>query len=272
MSDMMQTYSANQSPRETWEAGDFPKMGVELAIVGEQLCESIPVHAGDRVLDVGTASGNTAISAARRRAVVTGVDLVPALLEHARKRAQAEGFQIDFEEGNAMALSFADASFDVVLSTFGAIFAPDARQTATEMARVCRPGGKIAMTSWPYDSMLGRLFLLLARYSAPGSRIDQSLDWGDEAVVEDRLGPYVQDLRIQRRTVRFRALSPEHWVEFMRTYFGPAIEAFQHSNSPQSQKALADQMAALVRQHNCAGNGTVLANSDYLEMVATRRG
>ena len=247
-------------------------MGVELAIVGEQLCDSIPVHAGDRVLDVGTASGNTAISAARRRAVVTGVDLVPSMLEHARRRAVAEGFEIDFQEGNAMALSFADASFDVVMSTFGAIFAPDPHKTAAEMARVCRPGGKIAMANWPPNSMLGKLFLLLARYSAPDSRVDAPLDWGDEAMLADRLAPYVQDLCVQRRAVHFRALSAEHWVEFMRTYFGPAIEAFQYSGSPASQKVLADEMAALMREHNSAHNGTVIGNSEYLEIVATRSG
>jgi ubiquinone/menaquinone biosynthesis C-methylase UbiE len=245
-------------------------MGVELAIVGEHLCESIPVHAGDRVLDVGTASGNTAISAARRRAIVTGVDLVPALLEHARNRAQAEGFQIDFREGNAMALTFADSSFDVVLSTFGAIFAPDPQQTASEMARVCRPGGKIALTSWPPDSMLGKLFLLLARYSAPGSRVGAPVEWGDQAIVAERLDPYVQALRMQRREVRFRALSAKHWVEFMRTYFGPAIEAFQHSSSPALQNALAEEMAALITEHNRAQNDTILGISDYLEIVATR--
>lgn len=268
---MTQPNSATEPARQTWAAGDFPKMGGELAIVGEQLCEAIPIYAGDRVLDIGTASGNTAISAVRRRAVVTGVDLVPALLEHARKRAQAEGFQIDFQEGNAMALPFLDAWFDVVLSTFGAIFAPDPHKTSAEMARVCRPGGKIAMASWPPDSMLGKLFLLLARYSAPQSRVDAPVEWGEQAAVQDRLGPYVEDLRVQRRTVRFRALSPEDWVDFMRTYFGPAIQAFQYSNSPDSQRALADQMTALIREHNSAQNGTVLANSDYLEIVATRR-
>jgi ubiquinone/menaquinone biosynthesis C-methylase UbiE len=268
---MTQTNSATLPARQTWAAGDFPKMGAELAIAGELLCDSIPVYAGDRVLDVGTASGNTAISAARRWAVVTGVDLVPALLEHARKRAQAEGFQIDFREGNAMALSFADASFDVVLSTFGAIFAPDPSKTAAEMARVCRPGGKIAMANWPPDSMLGKLFQLLARYSAPGARVDAPVEWGDEATLADRLGPYVQDMRVQRRAVRFRALSAEHWVEFMRANFGPAIEAFQYSDSPALQQALANEMAALMREHNCARNGTVLGDSEYLEIVATRR-
>ena len=186
---MTETNLASQPARQTWEAGDFPKMGVELATVGELLCDSIPVHAGDRVLDVGTASGNTAISAARRRSVVTAVDLVPTLLGHARKRAEVEGLDIDFQEGNAMALSFPDAAFDVVLSTFGSIFASDPHKTAAEMARVCRPGGKIALSSWPRDSMLGKLFLLLARYSAPGSRVDAPVEWGDEAVVKDRLEP-----------------------------------------------------------------------------------
>jgi len=247
-------------------------MGVELAIVGEQLCESIPVHAGDRVLDVGTASGNTAISAARRRALVTGIDLVPALLEHAQQRAQAEGLDIDFREGNAMALEFDDASFDVVLSTFGAIFAPDPRKTAAEMARVCRPGGKIAMANWTPDGLLGKLFRLLARYSAPGTRVDAPVEWGDEAIVAERLGPYVQDLRVRRRAVHLRAQSAEHWVEFMLIYFGPAIEAFQYSNSPAAHRALADEMAALMRQHNRAENDTVLGHSEYLEIVGTRRG
>jgi ubiquinone/menaquinone biosynthesis C-methylase UbiE len=269
---MTKMNEATLPARHTWEVGDFPKMGVELAIVGERLCESIPVQAGDRVLDIGTASGNTAISAARRRAVVTGVDLVPALLEHARKRAEAEGFDIDFREGNAMALSFADASFDVVLSTFGAIFAPDPHKTAAEMARVSRPGGKIAMANWPPDSMLGKLFQLLARYSAPGSRVDAPLEWGDEKTLASRLGPYVQDLRIERRAVYFRAQSADHWVDFMRTNFGPAIEAFQYSNTPAAQKALAEQMTALIRDHNGAENGTVLADSQYLEIVATRNG
>jgi len=268
---MKQTNSTTPA-RETWAAGDFPKMGVELAIVGEQLCESIPVLAGDRVLDVGTASGNTAISAARRRAVVTGVDLVPALLGHARKRAQSEGLEIDFQEGNAMALSFADASFDIVLSTFGAIFAPDPHLTAAEMARVCRPGGKIAMANWTPGGMLGKLFRLLTRYSAPGARVDAPVVWGDEAMLGERLGPYVQDLRLQRRAVYFRSQSPEHWVEFMRLNFGPAIEAFQYSDTPASQKLLADEMAALMRKHNCAQNDTVLGESEYLEIVATRRG
>jgi ubiquinone/menaquinone biosynthesis C-methylase UbiE len=262
--------TSTQPARQTWASGDFPKMGVELAIVGEQLCEFVPVHAGDRVLDVGTASGNTAISAARRRAVVTGVDLVPELLDHARRRAQAEGLHIDFREGNAMALAFPDASFDAVLSTFGAIFAPDAEKTSAEMARVCRPGGTVAMANWTPDSLLGKLFRLLARYSPPESRVDAPVEWGDEAAFQARLGPYLKDLRVQKRAVHLRAPSAEQWVEFMRSNFGPAIEAFDHSSSPALQKQLTQEMTALIREHNSAKNGTVLGTSEYLEIGGTR--
>lgn len=269
MTSMSDTSTA--PARQTWASGDFAKMGVELAIVGEQLCEAVPVHAGDRVLDVATASGNTAIAAARRRAKVTAIDLVPTLLSYARGRAQAEGFDVDFREGNAMALAFPDASFDAVLSTFGAIFAPDPHKTAAELSRVCRPGGKIGMATWPPDSMMGKLFLLLARYSAPGSRVDANVEWGERAAIEERLGPYVKNLRVELKEVRLRALSGKHWVEFMRTCFGPAIEAFAYTKDPAAQKKLAGEMEALILEHNRAENGTALGSSGYFEIVATRR-
>ena len=245
-------------------------MGVELAIVGERLCESVPVHAGDRVLDIATASGNTAISAARRRAVVTGVDITTALLDRARQRAAAEGLHIDFQEGDATALSFAEASFDVVMSTFGAIFAPDPERTAAEMARVCRRGGKIAMANWTPEGLLGKLFRLLAMYSPRDAHVDAPVSWGDEAVLNRRLGPYVKDICVRREVVRFRSLSPDHWVEFMKTYFGPAILAFQHS-SPEASERLKAEMASLLNEYNAASNGTALAESEYLDIVATRR-
>ena len=258
-----------QLQQETWTVGDFPKMGIELSIVGELLCESVPVLAGDLVLDVGTASGNTALAAARRRATVTGVDITPALLERAKLRAAAEGLHIDFQEGDATALTFRDGSFDAVMSTFGAIFAPDPEKTAAEMARVCRPGGKIAMANWTPEGMLGKLFHILARYSPPGTQVDLPVSWGDEAVLKKRLGPYIQDLRIKREVVRFRSPSPAHWVEFMKTYFGPAIRAFQHSPS-EAQEALTSEMTELMREHNRSSNATALGESEYLGVVATR--
>jgi ubiquinone/menaquinone biosynthesis C-methylase UbiE len=266
----MNTTQLNRLQQDTWTAGDFPKMGAELTIVGELLCESVPVLAGDRVLDVGTASGNTALSAARRRAVVTGVDLTPALLDRARVRAAAEGLPVDFQQGDAAALAFPDASFDVVISTFGAIFAPDPVKTAAEMARVCRPGGSIAMANWTPDGMLGKLFRILARYSPPNTQVDLPVSWGDQALLREWLGPYVRDFRIQRRVVRFRSPSAAHWVEFMKTYFGPAILALEHS-TPEAQQALTEEMTALMNEFNRAPNGTALGESEYLDIVATRR-
>jgi ubiquinone/menaquinone biosynthesis C-methylase UbiE len=266
----MNLQTLNQLQQQTWTAGDFPKMGVELSIVGELLCESTPVLAADRVLDVATASGNTALAAARRRAVVTGVDITPALLERARHRATAEGLHIDFQEGDATALTFKDGSFDVVMSTFGAIFAPDPEKTASEMARVCRPGGKIAMANWTPEGLLGKLFRLLARYSPSVTQVDLPVTWGDEAVLNQRLGPFVTQLRIKRQVVRFRSPSPAHWVEFMKTHFGPAINAFEHS-SPDAQQRLTGEMTDLIQSFNRSPNDTILSESEYLDIVAIRR-
>jgi ubiquinone/menaquinone biosynthesis C-methylase UbiE len=200
---------------------------------------------------------------------VTGIDLVAPLLDRARRRAVAEGLDIDFQEGNAMALRFADGSFDIVASTFGAIFAPDPDRTAAEMARVCRPGGKLALAVWTPGGMLGRLFRLLGSYAPAALALAAPVEWGDESTFRRRLGPY-GPIAVHPRTVRFRARSPEHWVEFMRTCFGPAIEAFSASTAA-AQQALADRMSALVQEFNIADNGTVLAQSDYLELVVTRR-
>ncbi|HEY6345087.1 MAG TPA: class I SAM-dependent methyltransferase [Bryobacteraceae bacterium] len=269
----MNVQELNQLQRETWTSGDFPTMGLELSFVGELLCESVPILAGDRVLDVATASGNTALSAARRRAAVTGVDITPAMLERARIRAAAEGLHVDFQEGDATALAFPDASFDVVMSTFGAIFAPDPEKTAHQMARVCRPGGKVAMANWTPEGMLGTLFRILANYSPDGGEWDaqweSSVSWGDEAILRGRLQPYVTDLRVERKTMRFRSSSPAHWVEFMKTQFGPAILAFEHS-SPGKKEALEREMLDLMHRFNRSPNGTALGESEYIEVVATR--
>lgn len=259
----------NQLQKDTWTSGDFPKMGVELTIAGEMLCEAAPVLAGDRLLDVGTASGNTALSAARRRAVVTGVDITPALLERARLRAAAEGLDIHFELGDATALKYGDGNFDIVMSTFGAIFAPDPLKTAAEMARVCRHGGKIAMAVWTPEGMLGKLFRMLARYSPPSAQVDLPVSWGVEEALRERLGPYVTDLRIERKMVRFRARSARDWAEFMNMYFGPAIQARENS-SEEVRRQLTDEMTELMTEFNRSPNATAMGESEYLEVVATR--
>lgn len=266
----LNTEQLNQLQQETWTAGNFPKMGVELSIVGERLCEAIPVLAGDRVLDVGTASGNTALSAARRRAQVTGVDITSSQLERARIRAAGEELEIDFRFGDATALDFEDASFDIVMSTFGAIFAPNPEKTAAEMARVCRQGGKIAMANWTPEGMLGKLFRILARYSPMEIQVDLPISWGDESILKQRLETYVTDLEVRRRLVRFRSLSSDQWVDFMKTNFGPAILALRGATR-EAQAALTHEMRELIQEYNRSPNGTVLSESEYIEVVATRR-
>lgn len=267
----MNVEQLNQVQTETWTSGDFPKMGVELSIVGELLCESVPVLAGDKVLDVATASGNTALAAARRRARVTGIDITPVLLERARLRAAAEGLSADFQLGDAMALTFKDGAFDVVMSTFGAIFAPDPERTAAEMARVCRPGGKIAMANWTPEGMFGELFRVLAKYSPPGRQVDLPISWGDEEVLKQRFGRYAGDFRVKKAVVRFRSASAADWVAFMKTYFGPAITAFEYS-APDRQRQLTEEMTDLIGKYNRSPNSTILSEAEYLDVVATRRG
>ena len=147
-----------------WRSGDYAVIGATLQIVGELLNEAVNVRATDRVLDVAAGSGNATLGAARRFANVTSTDYVPALLERARLRAEAEGFSnVRFEFADAEALPYADASFDVVLSTFGVMFAPDHAQTARELMRVCKPGGRIGLANWTPTGFLGQLFRTVRR-------------------------------------------------------------------------------------------------------------
>jgi len=168
-----------------------------------------------------------------------------------------------------MALSFTDDVFDVVLSTFGAIFAPDPERTAAEMARVCRPGGKVAIAAWTPEGMFGKMFRLLGRYAPAELDLGAPIEWGEESNYRRWLGPWSSEIVVQRQAVDFRALSPLHWVEFMRTYFGPAIRAFGASTEG-AQKKLTGEMADLISEFNSARNGTVIGHADYIEILAMR--
>lgn len=258
-----------QKQQQTWATGDFSKVGVEVTIVGERLCEFVKVHAGDRVLDVATGSGNTALAAARRGCVVTGVDYVDALLERARQRAAAEQLTVDFRHGDAEELPFPDASFDVVLTTFGAMFAPDPGKTASELARVCRPGGKIGMANWTPEGMTGRNFLLNAKYVPPPPGVPPPVQWGSEDMVRQRFAPYAKSISADRQYVYFRALSPDHWLAHLRTFFGPSIRTFGQL-SPDDQTKLASELTQLAASYNKADNGTLLAEAEYLQVRVDR--
>src|SRR5215218_6112228 len=204
----------------TWASGDFAEIATLIVPVAELLADAADLHAGSRVLDVATGSGNAAIAAARLGCRVVGVDYVPALLERGRERARIEGLEVDLREGDAEALPFADASFDAVLSVFGTMFAPDHRRTADELLRVCRPGGTIALASWAPDGFIGEMFRTISGHVPPPAGVASPLLWGTEAHLRDLLGDEVGSLETQERTFTFRFRSAEELVDFFGAWYG----------------------------------------------------
>jgi SAM-dependent methyltransferase len=203
--------------QQTWAAGDYAVVGSTLAIMAEQLCEAVDLHAGERVLDVATGTGNAAIAAARRFGEATGVDYVPAVLARGRERAAAEGVRVAFAEGDAENLPFPDASFDVVLSTLGVMFAPDQETSAGELLRVARPGGRIGLANWTPDGFIGELFRVTGRHVPPPSGLRSPTLWGTEQRLRELFGDGVMSMRTERRRFVFRSRSVAHWLEVFRT-------------------------------------------------------
>jgi len=254
----------------TWASGNDARIGNTLVIMGELLCEAADLRAGQRVLDVATGSGNTALSAARRFCDVTGIDYVPSLLEQARQRAAAEGSPIAFTEGDAEAIPFPDASFDVVLSTVGAMFAPNQEQVAHELLRVCKPGGKIGMVNWTPDGYVGALFRTTGQHVPPPAGLKPPVLWGTEERLRELFGDGIASLAVTRREYVFRYPSAAYYVEYMRTHDGPTVKAFEALDA-EGQGRLARAMEALVQQYNRSGDETAVFAGDYLEVIATKR-
>jgi SAM-dependent methyltransferase len=255
-----------QAQLQAWSAGDFSTVGAGATMVGEYLSEAVRLHAGERVLDVATGSGNTALAAARRGTEVVGVDFVPALLERARERAHAERFKhVRFEYGDTEELPFPAGSFDVVLSTFGHMFAPDPRRAASEMVRVCRPGGRIGFAAWTPEGFVGAFFRAAARFNPPPPGLAPPPLWGKEEVVRERF-PEATGFAFERRHHNFRALDAEQWVAFMRQSFGPLKVTFEKLDPP-GQEALAKELAALAAAANTSGDATLYVPAEYLEAV-----
>jgi ubiquinone/menaquinone biosynthesis C-methylase UbiE len=256
--------------QKTWTSGDYARIGNTLVIMGELLCEAVDVHAGDKVLDVATGSGNTAISAARRFCDVTGIDYVPELIEQGRKRAEVEGMSITFDVGDAEDLPYPDASFDVVLSTLGVMFAPNQEKVAEELLRICRSGGKIGLANWTPDGFIGNMFRTLGKHVPPPPGIKPPPLWGTEERLRELLGEDIASLEVTRRSYMFRYPSAGHFVEYFRSYYGPTLKAFE-SLEPEGQRSLAEDLEELLTQWNTSGDATVVVPSDYLEVVAVRR-
>ncbi|HEX5582729.1 class I SAM-dependent methyltransferase [Gaiella sp.] len=262
--------AVKQVQQKTWSAGDFAVVAKTIVIVSENLCEAADVTPGERVLDVACGSGNTAIAAARRAwGNTVGVDFVPELLENGKERAAAEGVDVEWVVGDAEKLPFDDASFDVVLSTFGAMFAPDQPRAAAELLRVCRPGGRIGMANWTPEGFVGHMFGTTVKHAPPPFKLTPPVMWGSEDHVRELFGDGVSELRAERRSIKMRFLSVDQNLEFFRTYFGPTKMAYERLDEAGREAYEAD-MRALLEQRNEAGDRALVVSAEYLEVVARR--
>lgn len=254
----------------TWASGDFAVIGTTLQIVGETLAEAIDVRAGEHVLDVAAGNGNATLAAAHRFAHVTSTDYVPALLEKGRARAQAEGLMVEFKVADAEDLPFNDGSFDVVLSTFGAMFTPDHRRPAGEMLRVTKSGGRIGMANWTPEGFIGQLFKVIGAYVPPPAGLQSPALWGTEPHVVALFGSAAADIRCVRKHFNFRYESSAHWIQVFRDFYGPTHRAFAALDAAK-QADLERDITALLERCNIAGTSSLVVPSEYLEVVIVKR-
>lgn len=255
--------------QQVWSLGDYGKVGSLLSWLGESLVRELDVHADERVLDIAAGNGNASLPAARRFADVLATDYVEALLEQARARADAEGVVLRTQVADAQALPFADAQFDVVMSTIGAMFAPDQDAVAREMLRTCRPGGRIGMANWTPDSMIGDMFRAVGKRVPPPQGVQPAVAWGSQDRVRELLGAACSELRLQRREFAWRFPSTSACVEYFRTWYGPTVAAFG-AVGEQGSAGLEADLLAVFDSHNRAVDGTFAAEVSSLEVVGVR--
>jgi ubiquinone/menaquinone biosynthesis C-methylase UbiE len=253
-----------------WSSGDYAVVGTTLQIVGEELCEALDVRPGEKVLDVAAGNGNASLAAARRWCRVVGTDYVPALLHRARERAVAERLDIAFREADAEALPFSDGIFDTVVSTFGVMFTPDQDRAASELIRVCRPGGKIGLANWTPEGFIGQLFKTIGKHVPPPPGVKSPALWGTPERIAELFGPHAASIKSVPRNFVFRYRSPEHWLEVFTTYYGPVLKTFAALDSA-AQSSLQRDLMALVGRFNRSGDGSMIVPSEYLEIVIIRQ-
>lgn len=264
-------FSAIKAKQQSaWTAGDYAVVGTTLQIVGESLCEAIDLRAGSKVLDVAAGNGNASLAAARRWCDVVATDYVQSLLDRARARAGAECLSIEFKEADAEALPFSNDTFDAVLSTFGVMFTPNQEQAARELTRVCKPGGKIGLANWTPGSLIGELFKLIGKYAPPPAGVKSPALWGTEARLREMFGGEASAIDTTRKHFVFRYRSAEHWLNVFKTYYGPMLKTFG-ALPAEKQSELTRDLIELAERFNRGGDGTLIAPSEYLEVVITKR-
>jgi len=256
--------------QQTWASGDYHVIAAIIVPVSERLCETVDLRAGERVLDVATGSGNTAIAAARRLCEVTGMDYVPELLARGRARAAAEGFYINFVEGDAEALPATDAAYDVVLSTFGSMFAPNQEQAAQELLRACRSGGRIGLANWTPDGWIGEMLRIVGRHVPPPAGLRPPTRWGTEEGLSELFGDGIVALRAERQSFVWRFVSAQQYLDLFRSFYGPVHKAFAALDGT-GQAALARDLVDAVQRFNRSNDDTLVVPADYLEAVAIKR-
>lgn len=254
----------------TWATGNFAVTAIQIQFASDVLAETVDIRAGSRVLDVACGSGNATIAAARRGAEVSGIDYVPALLEQARIRTAAEGLEATYIEADAENLPFPDASFDTVLSVFGAMFAPNQERAASELARVTTPGGNIALATWIPDGFTGEMFRLLGSYVPPPTGLRPPLEWSSEERLRELFCQTAFEFETTPQVVTFRALSAEQFVEANKTYFGPLAKAFELLDDEKGAE-LHDKLVDLATKYDRLERDDAIAvPAAYVETVITR--
>lgn len=253
----------------TWDSGDYAILGITLQIVGESLCEAIDLRAGDRVLDVAAGNGNASLAAARRHAEVTSTDYVPSLLEKSRVRAVADGLAIEYQVADAENLPFDDDSFDVTLSTFGVMFAPNQDRAASELLRVTRPGGRIGLANWTPTGLLGSVLKTVGKFAPPPAGLKPPMLWGTEPRMVELFGPKATDIKVERKQFVFRYRSAEHWIDVFSKFYGPLLKALE-SLDEAARTALRADLAVLLAHANRADTTSLVAPAEYLEIVITK--
>lgn len=252
-----------------WSSGDYARIGTTLQIVGEDLAESMDLRPDSSVLDVAAGNGNATLAFARRWCHVISTDYVDTLLASGEARASAENLPVTYQLADAEALPFADGAFDAVVSTFGVMFAPNQEQAASELLRVCRPGGKIGLANWTPDSFIGQLFKVLGQFLPPPPGVQSPALWGRRDWIDQVFAKHARSIELSEKQFVFRYRSPAHFVDVFRTYYGPVHKAFLALDGAQ-QTALEDAILNVITQLNTATDGSMRVPARYAEIIIAK--